>query len=274
MKYRFTLSRLTILLMTGFSSANVQAQSAFAGFYGQLSTGYEGNQLGSMTGTAVAVPADNSNLNRSSPSQNFGGIPLVLGIGYYWQASPNWLLGLGADYSALSQTSSTFSVTNTNAAGNSLLPAGTTDSGNGASLKASNRYNFFVSPAYVLDKEKIIYLKAGYSQVSAQYNPPGSATTTSANGISTTSATKASSQTSTLGGYLIGLGYKQMLASGFYGFVEGNYMGYANPSYSYTTGYSAVKNNLGVTSASTTYHSTNFNGLNTYQFLIGAGYAF
>ena len=274
MKYKFKFCLLTALLTIGFSSSIAQAQSAFARFYGQVSTGYESNQLGSMTGTAVAIPADNSNLNRSSPSQNFGGMPLVLGIGYYWQASPNWLLGLGADYSALSQTSSTFSIANTNAAGNSLLPPGTTDSGNGASLKASNRYNFFVSPAYVLDKDKLVYLKAGYSQVSTQYNPPGSATTTSSNGISTTSATKASSQSSTLGGYLIGLGYKQMIASGFYGFVEGNYMGYANPSYSYTTGYSAVKNNLGVTSASTTSHSSNFNGLNTYQFLIGAGYAF
>ena len=54
--------------MIGFSNSNAQAQSAFAGFYGQISTGYESNQLGSMTGTAVAVHADNSNLNRSSPS--------------------------------------------------------------------------------------------------------------------------------------------------------------------------------------------------------------
>jgi len=68
MKFKFTLSLLTSLMMIGFSNSNAQAQSAFAGFYGQISTGYESNQLGSMTGTAVAVHADNSNLNRSSPS--------------------------------------------------------------------------------------------------------------------------------------------------------------------------------------------------------------
>lgn len=68
MKYKFKFCLLTALLTIGFSNSNAQAQSAFAGFYGQISTGYESNQLGSMTGTAVAVHADNSNLNRSSPS--------------------------------------------------------------------------------------------------------------------------------------------------------------------------------------------------------------
>jgi len=32
--------------------------------------------------------------------------------------------------------------------------------------------------------------------------------------------------TTTVNGYILGFGYKQMITSGFYGFAEGNYMSY------------------------------------------------
>ena len=62
-------------------TSNAYAQSAFAGFYGQVSTGYEGNQLGSLTGTSTVTPNQGTDLIRSAPSQTFGGAPLVLGLG-------------------------------------------------------------------------------------------------------------------------------------------------------------------------------------------------
>lgn len=250
-----------------------QAQSAFAGFYGQISTGYESNQLGSLSSTSSLTPYAKSDANYTASSQTFGGAPLVLGAGYYWQANDKWLLGVGADYSALTQTSSNISIGNaTNASGSTSIVSGQNPTFNGATLQLSNRFNLFLSPAYALDKDKLVYLKAGYSQVSAQYNRP-TTLTRAVNGVSTTIPATNGNQTSNQGGYLIGLGYKQVITSGLYGFVEGNYMGYNAPSYTFTS-VNATNTSTGASTSSTRIVSNNFASLNTFQALIGLGYAF
>jgi opacity protein-like surface antigen len=273
MKNKFTLSLLNALFVLAIGSSNAQAQSAFTGFYGQVSTGYESNQLGSFSSSTVTTPNANSNTIGTAPSQNFGGAPLVLGIGYYWQANDKWLIGVGADYSALSQTSATFSGSATNAPGNTTIVPGSTLTYNGQSMQLSNRLNLFVTPGYVIDKDKLVYLKAGYSQVTAQYNGTTSATRT-LNGVSTTTAATGGSQSSNQGGYLIGLGYKQMITSGLYGFVEGNYMGYSAPSYSANTTTRANETLHGIGATGTRTATRNFASLNTFQALVGVGYAF
>jgi outer membrane immunogenic protein len=93
MKSKLKNSILSFLLIIGLSGLNAQAQSDFAGFYGQLSTGYESNQLGSLSGSATEVPNNKSDIIRTAPSQTFGGAPLVFGAGYYWQANDKWLIG-------------------------------------------------------------------------------------------------------------------------------------------------------------------------------------
>jgi hypothetical protein len=65
-----------------------------------------------------------------------------------------------------------------------------------------------------------------------------------------------------------------MIASGLYGFVEGNYMGYSAPSYSYTSTTTAIDKLHGISSTGTRTIPANFSSLNSYQFLIGVGYAF
>ena len=264
---------ITILLMS-FGISNAQAQSAFAGFYGQLSTGYESNQLGSLSCSATEVPNNNSDIIRTAPSQTFGGAPLVFGAGYYWQASEKWLIGLGADYSALSQTSSSFPVSMTNAPGNTTVVAGSTVTANGASAQLSNRFNLFLTPGYAIDKDKLVYVKAGYSQVTTQFNRNNSVTRVSSNGTSVTTPATGGNPSSNQGGYVVGLGYKQMIASGLYGFVEGNYMSYSSPSDSFTTSVTALNTVHGITSTGTRTVTTNFSSLNSYQLLIGVGYAF
>jgi outer membrane immunogenic protein len=263
---------LLIATLSGIVYSNANAQSAFAGFYGQISTGYESNQLGSMTGTDRGTPNINTDINGSAPSQTFGGIPLVLGLGYSWKVSDKWLLGLGADYSALSQTSSTFSHTLSNAAGNGSIQSGQSITPSGSSMQLSNRFNLFFSPSYVIDKDQLVYLKAGYSQVAAQYNRP-TTVTLAANGTSRSIPGVGGSQSSNQSGYLLGLGYKQIITAGLYGFVEGNYMAYSSPSYSYNS--IKVSETLnGQTSTNTKTTSASFNNLNSYQLLIGMGYAF
>jgi len=273
MKWRNSYAVMAGCAVVGLTSFNAQAQSAFAGFYGQLSTGYESNQLGSMSGSSNVIPYAKSDTTNTGPSQTFGGAPLVLGAGYYWQASEKWLIGLGADYSALSQTSSNIPLNRSNAVGSTSVPTGETLTNNGTTLQLSNRFNLFLTPAYAIDKDKLVYIKAGYSQVTAQYNRNTSLTRTTANGVSTTSPTIGGSQSSNQGGYLIGLGYKQIITSGMYGFIEGNYMSYSAPSYSFI-GNNATDRAYGATTINTRTVTNSFASLNSFQALIGLGYAF
>jgi hypothetical protein len=273
MKWRNSFAAVVGSMAACLITLNAQAQNAFAGFYGQISTGYEGNQLGGMNGTVTNIPNTNTNVGFTAPSQNFGGAPLVLGAGYYWQASEKWLIGVGADYSMLSQTSSNWTNSIFNLPGSNLIAPDATLTGSGLSMKLSNRFNFFLTPGYAIDKDKLIYLKAGYSQVSAQFNRATTATGT-INGVSNTVAAVGGSMTSNQGGYLLGLGYKQMITGGFYGFVEGNYMSYSAPSYTFGT-QNAVRDALRVRTSSVAQSSTTgSNSLNSYQLLLGVGYAF
>jgi opacity protein-like surface antigen len=243
-------------------ASSAMAQSAFEGFYGQIATGYESNQVGSGSGTKTeSNPANGTTDSISSPSQSFGGAPIVLGLGYNFSVAPQWLLGVGVDYSLLSQTSSSFSSTITGGD----VPAGTTF--NGSTVKAANRLNIFVTPGYAIDKDKLVYLKAGYSSVQATFNPgntitvPGFGTFTNAEAGQNT----ASSQSKTVGGYIIGLGYKQMITNGLYAFGEANYMGYSKPSFSSTRSY---------TDGTGTFTSNTSASLSAYQLLVGVGYKF
>jgi hypothetical protein len=232
-------------------ASSAMAQSAFEGFYGQLATGYEGNQASSLN--QAGVSSGNANENWTTSNQSFGGAPLVVGLGYNASVAKSWLLGIGVDYSALNQTSSTFSSTG----------AGASASNGGASLnnqklETSQRYNIFVTPGYVLDKDKLVYLKAGYSSVNLRYTGP-----TSASSASGSTNYTFSNPSNTMSGYILGLGYKQMITSGFYGFAEANYMSYSSSSFS-----SSVAN------SSSNYKLTFSPTLKTYQALVGVGYKF
>jgi hypothetical protein len=272
MKCHLQLTGLLIALSALAGSSF--AQSKFEGLYGQVSTGYESNQLGSLSGSATEVPNNKSDIIRTAPSQTFGGAPLVLGAGYYWQANDKWLIGVGADYSALTQTSSTFPVSMTNAPGSTTVVAGSKVTANGASAQLSNRFNLFITPGYAIDKDKLVYMKAGYSQVTTQFNRNSSVTRVAANGTSVTTPATGGNPSSNQGGFLVGLGYKQIIASGLYGFVEGNYMSYSSPSDSFTTSVTALNTVHGITSKGTRTVTTKFDSLNSYQFLVGLGYAF
>jgi len=225
-------------------ASSAMAQSAFEGFYGQVGTGYENNSIGNNDSTVSALNGSNP-VVYSAPNQSFGGAPLVIGLGYNFSIAPSWLLGLGVDYSLLSQTSSSYTTRN---------PAGETASGQ--SMKASDRFNIFLTPGYVIDKDKLVYLKAGYSSVKATSNSPTSYVDTGSSGAISPALNNPSS---TVGGYIVGLGYKQMIANGIYGFAEGNYMSYSKPS---------------LVAANTNFRSVVNPSINSYQLLVGVGYKF
>jgi opacity protein-like surface antigen len=228
-------------------ASSAMAQSAFEGFYGQIATGYESNNVSSLNTTSRNTGETTSN-TWTTGNQSFGGAPLVIGLGYNFSIAPKWLIGVGADYSALSQKSATYS---------STLAGGGTISNQ--SMESSNRFNIFVAPGYEIDKDKLVYLKAGYSSVTAKNNSPTYYTDLN-DSTQSGPITGLSNQSSTVGGFIVGLGYKQIITGGLYGFAEANYMSYAKPSFSGTT-------------SDGTAISTN-PSINSYQALIGVGYRF
>jgi outer membrane immunogenic protein len=234
-------------------ASSAMAQSAFEGFYGQVGTGYENNSYSSL-GTTGSI-AGEANSNYTAGNQNANGAPLVIGFGYNFSVAPSWLIGIGADYSALSQTTGTFSSTTSGPGGNGY--GGTVS---GSKFEASNRFNIFVTPGYEIDKDKLVYLKAGYSSVSIKETYPTYYKATSNHSSDSGAISGFSNPSSTVGGYIVGLGYKQMIAGGFYGFAEANYMSYSKPNFSSKT--------------TSGYTISNNPSLNTYQALVGVGYKF
>jgi len=147
---------------------------------------------------------------------------------------------LGLDYSFLETTIGTANINGSYA-------------GTGTTYKASNRLNIFLAPGYVLDKDKLVYAKVGYStqKVKASYYDGVDG---SCNGNSMGSGNAQ--------GFLAGLGYKQIISGGFYGFTEANY-------------YSYGKTSMGTSSLCDTTLITNFSpSTSAYNFLAGVGYKF
>jgi hypothetical protein len=233
--------QLAVLCVVGFSMHSAYAdQSAFTGLYGSLSSGYENN-----TFKNAPLTIGNSQLGSATSSgagsNSFGSAPLIIGLGYTFQIRDKITLGLGADYSFnFNQTTGTVSGAFPNQVGN-----------NSWNYQISNRYSIFLAPGYDLAKDKLVYAKVGYSNQSIS----ASASNQTLNGQSLGSAS--------VGGYVLGLGYKQVLNGGFYGFGEANYYSYSSANLSSS-----------VSSGGATFNSSLNPQTNAYNLLLGVGYKF
>ena len=225
--------QVLVSLAIGLLAGTASAQSVFEGFYGQLSTGYENNTVANSSPT---ISGQISAVGQGTGTSSNGNVPLIAGLGYTFSLAPQYTLGLGADYSFLSQNTSNISTNWTGGA--------TGNSGN-YNYQISNRTNIYVTPGYALNKNALVYIKAGYSMENLQTKVSGGP----------------NSNTATASGYIVGLGYKQMITSGIYGFAEGNYMSYSKPQ---------------LTSPVSTGASFNANpgAPSAYQILVGVGYKF
>jgi outer membrane immunogenic protein len=223
--------KILFVALSLISTATI-AQSGFEGFYGQLGVGFDQNTISSSSVTFFNVDS------RSVPGSSGGSFAGVVGLGYNFELNEDFLLGFGVDYGFI--PSSAFN-------GGSITVSFT-----GTQTKISNRYNIFATPGYVIDKDKLAYLKAGYSSQTVKI---ADLTT----GYGTYGETMGSGSAN---GYVLGLGYKQMVASGFYGFGEANYYSYSGANFAATT--------LSDTTAISGYSPKT----NAYQFLAGVGYKF
>jgi opacity protein-like surface antigen len=230
-----------LLAATTISLVGVaNAQSAFEGFYGQVGAGYESNSVdsASLNVTGVTGPIN-------APSVSSNNAQINIGLGYNLNVTKNYLLGFGAEYSTLNSSSMT-----TGQSTNTATCGGICN--NTAQYKISNRYSIFVSPAYVVSKEALAYAKLGYS------NQTLKGTEVQTSGFD---RNHLSSKTSSVGGYILGLGYKQIISDGFYGFGEFNYYTYDKANLNGTKPSGAVVTNYNVASTA-------------YSFILGVGYRF
>ena len=230
------LINLSVLSASIVLTGSAFAQNAFEGFYGQVSTGYENNTVESVNLTGTDTGQSPNISTSTSPSSSSA--PLVLGLGYTFKLQEKFTLGLGVDYSALTQTTqaSGFSYPN--------ISSDTYD----YDFSISNRFNIFIAPGYAIDDKKLAYVKLGYSNQDVQY--------------SQTNCCSSPSNKANVSGYVLGLGYKQIISNGLYGFIEANYYAYskANMSSTYSDGPGGTV-------------SANPN-LNAYNVLVGLGYKF
>jgi hypothetical protein len=208
-------------------SSGVMAQSAFEGFYGQLGVGYENNSFANKTLSGSGGNA------ASAPSQSAGNFSGAIGLGYNYSVAPNLVLGLGVDYEPLAVKSGQNALTNNQTPGINTT------------TQAANRYNIFVSPGYQFGADKLGYIKLGYSAEQIKAQIPSSAAT----------GNQSYSGTSNASGYIVGLGYKQLIDKNIYVFGEANYMTYSNTA---------------MTPGTNTVNTTP----SAYQALVGVGYKF
>jgi hypothetical protein len=217
-------------------SCSAYAQSQFVGAYGQISTGYESNTVSSATLTGKNYGGTPNTSNSVSTSTSSA--PLDLGVGYIFPVQNNITLGLGVDYSALTQETSS----------SSFYYRGISTATYNYKFTISNRISIFVTPGYAIDQDKLAYAKLGYSSQNVQY--------------SQTNCCSSPSNKAQVSGYVLGVGYKQFISNGLYGFAEANYYSYGSPSLSST-----------YTDAGGGTVSSNPN-VSAYNFLVGLGYRF
>lgn len=187
------MKKLLVSVAVAGLVGTASAQSAFEGFYGQVGLGYESTSMKATGGTLNSGGAYSGSFN------NINGANISIGIGNYFSITPTFLLGIGAEYSPLSSSKKNYSVT-----------AGGTTTNNDQWSK-NNSYSIFASPAYAIDKTSLIYGKLGYTGISIKDSPSGE-----------------SSSNTNYNGYLLGLGYRQVIDGGLYGFVESNYSQYSS----------------------------------------------
>jgi outer membrane immunogenic protein len=209
------------------------AQSAFEGLYGQVGIGYASTSptTSNVTRTrSTGTTYSGGNVDYGTSGDAVGTITL----GYMASITDKFLLGVGVEYSHIdgSWNDATFKAQNGNT--------------NAGQFKMTNQYNIFLSPAYAVDKDKLVYAKVGYTQANMAVDFPGN------------------DSSHTPSGYSLGLGYKQIFTGGWYGFVEGNYYSYSDQKFS----------NNGTTVNGTPYAQSLDISSNDYNIMVGVGYKF
>lgn len=220
---------LTIFAIGVLFSTPGMAQKSFEGAFGQIGAGYE--SVNPTLGSA-SVQTGGSNYPATTSIQSANDFVAQASIGYYFSVTPKFLIGVGADWAFVDGSVAYYSV-------NSAVGAGPGD------YKKTNAYDFYISPATPIGEEGLLYGKFGTAAFDRTKTETGKQTG--------------------FHGYNLGLGYKQFITGGFYGFAEANYYIYQNQT---------VQNCYASSSSFPAYCLTSTSGLSNYNLMLGVGYKF
>ena len=197
--------KLLTLIATTILATQAAAQSVFEGFYTQVGVGYESSDL--TASNSAALNANGSLAHSISYDKNPSpdGVLLVLAGGYNYELFSRFLLGIGGDWSAFN---------NTRSEAISISGLGHSQS----KIQFSDRFSIFITPAYELDNDKLVYFKAGYTGQAVK----------GINDNATSASYGSLTGQADLQGYVLGVGYKQVITGGLFGFVEGNWYDYSS----------------------------------------------
>jgi len=230
-----TLLTSSIAVATLLGSTSAIGQSKFEGFYGQVGVGYYLTNPTLKNSSLTSPGGTNYPYSTTIDSTNsFNG---QISAGYTFNLDKQFTLGLGVDWQPFASQEGNYSQTNS-----SLSPATTT-----GKWKVNNAYNIYLAPGIALTPDSLAYLKVGYAASQNKTTPSGGA-----------------SFTTNYSGYLVGLGYKQLISKGFYGFGEVNYTSFGNQT----------TNGSGPWGGGGTYTTTSQSNANSFNAIVGVGYKF
>ena len=230
-----------VLALTSIATGSAMAQSsktnAWEGASVGISAGYGQftPKIGSGTTDKVIAPGPTYALATAS-ANNVNTGTANINAGYNFAINSDYVLGIGAAYypGASSSAPGSFSFT---------TPGGTVLSSASVQYNVKNLYSVYLAPGYVIDKDKLVYAKVGYTGATIGLNGPS-----------------LPYSTVNLTGYTLGVGYKQMVTQSIYLLGEFNYAGFSNKT---TT----------VTTSTGTNVTAPFGGTGM-DFLVGVGYRF
>ena len=214
-----------VLAMAGVFATSANAQSAktnaWEGFYAEAAVGYGsftptiGNasiQSTALRGRTLPVTTQQDNLSSGTNK---------IGLGYTYGINDRYTLGIAASYSlgASSAANGSFYAT---------LPNGTTSSPTWFKYQIKDVWSVTVNPGYVIDKDKLAYAKVGMT-----------GNTMGINGGT------ANYQTYNFTGYVLGLGYKQMVTQSVYVLGDVNYAGISSKTATIQTSSGPLSGNVG-----------------------------
>lgn len=244
------MKKIALTLAIAAAALSAQAeQTSFIGPYGQIGLGYQSvspsisSSSASANVSAFGVPTTiTAPVNVSASRSN--SLTGTVTIGYMAEIRKDFLLGIGAEYSPIAGTKTSYSgsVGPVSAVGMSTQKLN-------AQYNSTSSYNLFVSPATPIGANGLLYAKLGYTGATLNNN-----FASSSNSIDYT-------------GYSLGMGYKQIIQGGLYGFAEANYFSYGKQSKSATA-------NIVAGGQTALAQSTLTSSANAYNLLLGVGYKF
>ena len=223
-----------VLAMTGILATNANAQStktnAWEGFYAEAAVGYAAFSP-TITGASLQSPLGTFPVTTQQKDVNTA--TNKIGLGYNYGINDKYTLGIAASYAlgASSAASGTFTA---------ATPLGPSTKWFNYQLK--NIWSVTLNPGYAIDKDSLVYGKVGVT-----------GTTMGINGQT------ANYQTTNLTGYVLGLGYKQMVTQSIYVLGEVNYAGLSTKTATIATSSGPLTGNIGGSG---------------YDVLVGLGYRF